>query len=308
MQRLLVALGCGLLLTAAPLALAKDQKAESGPSPLKCVSFNLLHGGLSSGLTGSAQDLDERLHIAAQELRSLEADIIGLQEASVSRQRGNVAQKLASELDFAHVYTLATSRIFSSERAGIVLSFLMNFAEGPAIVSRFPITAWQAWDLPRCGRFFDPRVLLCADIRTPWGLLQVCSTHTGGELCQAKSVAALIQKRRGSLPLIVMGDFNATEDSPSVMFLTREAGFIDTFRKSNPLAFGPTVWQWVYASRPMALRRVDYVFLVPGKDFPGRVLSSRVVLNTSRSLEDGKILWPSDHYGVLTEVEVFPPQ
>jgi hypothetical protein len=39
---------------------------------------------------------------------------------------------------------------------------------------------------------------------------------------------------------------------------------------------------------------------------PGRVRASRVVLDTPRRLEDGKILWPSDHYGVLAELEVFP--
>jgi endonuclease/exonuclease/phosphatase family metal-dependent hydrolase len=285
----------------------QDPDSRPGPPALKYVSFNLLHGGLSSGLTGDTQHLDKRFNIAVQELRSLEVDIIGLQEASVSRQRGNVAQRLAAELGFAYVYTPATFRLFSSKTAGAALSFLMNFAEGPAIVSRFPITAWQAWDLPGCGRV-DPRVLLCAEIHTPWGSLQVCSTHTSGKLCQAKGVAALIQERRSPLPLILMGDFNAVEDSPSITFLTQETGFIDTFRRASPSAFGPTVWQWVYAAEAMARYRVDYVFLVPGQEFPGKVLSSHVILNSPRPLQDGKVLWPSDHYGVLTEVEVFPPQ
>ncbi len=302
-----MALGCGLVLTCAPLRETKSQIVEADPRPVKFVSFNLLHGGLSSGLTGNAQNLDERLYMAVQELRSLEVDVIGLQEASVSRRRGHVAQRLAAELGFSYVYAPAMFRLFSSKTAGVALSSLMNFAEGPAIVSRFPITSWQAWDLSGCG-WFDPRVLLCAEIGTPWGPLQVCSTHTSGKLCQAKGVAAVIQERRGPLPLLLVGDFNAVEDSASITFLTQESGFIDTFRQANPLAFGPTVWQWVYTSKAMASRRVDYVFLVPGKDIPGRVLSSRVILNSPRSLEDGEVLWPSDHYGVLTEVEVVPPR
>ena len=300
-----MALGCELLLTCASLTKTKSHTVESTSRPLKCVSFNLLHGGLSSGLTGNDQNLDERLNIAVQELRSLEIDVIGLQEASVSRQRGSVAQRLATELDFTYVCAPATFRIFGSKTAGTLISSLMNFAEGPAIVSRFPITVWQAWDLP-CAGWFDPRVLLCAEIRTPWEPIRVCSTHTSGNLCQAKGVATLIQERRGSLPLILMGDFNAVEDSPSITFLTQEAGFVDTFHQAHPSVFGPTVWQWVYAPEAIACHRVDYVFLVPGKDFPGKVLSSRVVLNSPHPLGDGKVLWPSDHYGVLTEVEVFP--
>jgi exonuclease III len=103
-----------------------------------------------------------------------------------------------------------------------------------------------------------------------------------------------------------MGDFNALEKSVAITVLTKEAGLVDTFRVANPTASGLTVWQWVYASRPTVFRRVDYLFLMPGKDVAGQVLSSRLVLNTPRRLQDGKLLWPSDHYGVLTEVEVFP--
>ena len=32
----------------------------------------------------------------------------------------------------------------------------------------------------------------------------------------------------------------------------------------------------------------------------------RLVLNTPRCLPDGKTLWPSDHYGVAAEIELFP--
>jgi hypothetical protein len=56
----------------------------------------------------------------------------------------------------------------------------------------------------------------------------------------------------------------------------------------------------------MARRRVDFVFLLPGHVVPGRVLSSRVVLNTPGTLANGEVLWPSDHYGVLAELDVFP--
>jgi endonuclease/exonuclease/phosphatase family metal-dependent hydrolase len=280
--------------------------AQPAP-PLKCVTFNALHGGVFSGLRGNGQDLDQRLEIAVEEFQALQPDVIGLQEASTGRQRGNVAERLATQLGFHYVYAPASFRLFTSETVNRVISWVMNFTEGPAIVSRFPIVSSETYDLPRCGRFTDPRVLLCAELETPWGRGHACSTHISGDVCQAESIISFLRQRHNSLPLLLMGDFNATESSPAITALTQEAGFVDTFRIANPHAPGLTVWQWVYAPRPTASHRVDYLFLLPGTDFPGKVLNSQLVLNAPRHLQDGQVLWPSDHYGVLTEVELFPP-
>jgi endonuclease/exonuclease/phosphatase family metal-dependent hydrolase len=182
---------------------------------------------------------------------------------------------------------------------------VMNLTEGPAIVSRFPIAAWEAHDLPRCGRWTDPRVLLYAELETPWGRLQVASTHTSGSPCHHEKVAELVLKRRKALPTLVMGDFNATEHSSAMRVLTEKAGLVDTFRVANPTAPGYTVWQWVYGSRPTVFRRVDYLFLLPGWQLPGRVLKSRVIFDAPQRMAEGEVFWPSDHYGVLTELEVF---
>jgi len=280
--------------------------AQSAP-PLKCITFNMLHGGMFSGLRGNAQDLDRRLEVAVEELRALDADVLGLQEASTGRGRGNVAQRLAAQLGFHYVYAPASFRLFASETINRVIAWVMNLTEGPAIISRFPIISWEAYDLPRCGRFTDPRVLLCAELQTPWGQVSVCSTHVSGDSCQTESVTHFLRQRRNSLPLLLMGDFNAPEGTPAITALTKEAGFVDTFRAANPTAPGATVWQRVYSPRPTAFRRVDYLFLLPGTDFPGKVRSSRVVLDVPQHFQDGQVLWPSDHYGVLSEVEVFPP-
>jgi len=290
------------------LAILVHSAAMAQPvPPLKCLTFNLLHGGVFSGLRGNGQDLDRRLEMVVEELRTLGVDLIGVQEASQGRERGNVAERLARQLGFHYVYAPASFRLFTSDTINSMIAWGMNLTEGPAIISRFPIVSWQAYDLSRCGRFTDLRVLLCAELQTPWGPLQACSTHTSGDLCQSKSVVDFIQDRRGSLPVLLMGDFNAPEHSPAIIALTHEAGFVDTFRAANPTAPGLTVWQRVYTSRPTVFRRVDYLFLVPGKETSGRVLSSRVVLDAPRQFPDGQVLWPSDHYGVLTEVEIFPP-
>ena len=113
-----------------------------------------------------------------------------------------------------------------------------------------------------------------------------------------------MQARRGALPTLVIGDFNSTEGSEAISALTNGGGFVDAYRTANPTAPGLTVWQRVEAPEPTVLRRVDYVFIVPGHEMKTRVRASRVVLNTPAREPDGTILWPSDHYGVLGDLDL----
>ena len=292
-----------LLLAGVCISVTAGECGASPAPPLRFVTFNLFHGGPLSGLTGDARHLDLRLEMAAEALRALHADIIGLQEASWSRQRGEVAARLAAELGFHHVYAPASSRFVGNRGIDRTIAFLLNFTEGPAIISRFPVRDWHVDDLPRCGKLLDSRVLLSATLQTPWGPLQVFSTHTRGDPCQTRRVAELVRGRRGASPSVLMGYFNAVAESPAISALTNGAGFVDAFRSANPTLPGLTVWQQVDASAPTVTRRGDYLFVIPGVVVPGRVLSSRVVLNAPRRLPDGTTLWPSDHYGVLAELE-----
>jgi len=99
-----------------------------------------------------------------------------------------------------------------------------------------------------------------------------------------------------------MGDFNASEDLPALASLKR--AFTDAFRAVNPDAPGFTDLQQTGAAAPTVSQRYDYIFVVPGALGPGAVVSSRLVLNTPRRYADGSVLWPSDHYGVLAELEL----
>jgi endonuclease/exonuclease/phosphatase family metal-dependent hydrolase len=305
MARFIIALATCLLFTPSVWGAGTEGPPGSAP-PLKFVTFNLFHGGVLSGLGGVSKDLESRLEMAAEALGSLGVDVIGLQEASSSRGRGNVAERLASQLGFHHVYAPASSRFFGNNGFDHVIALLLNFTEGPAIVSRFPITRWEIHDLPRCGRLFDSRVLLAATLQTPWGPLRVFSTHTRGDPCQTRRVAELARNGRGPLPAVLLGDLNAAEDSVAITALTGDAGFVDAYRTANPTLPGPTVWQRIEEPVPTVWRRVDYVLVIPGTEFPGAIRSSRVILDAPRHLPDGKVLWPSDHYGVLAEVEIFP--
>ena len=84
--------------------------ARAAPRPLRIVTINLLHGGMTSELAGRGQHLEERLTKVVRELRTLDADVVGVQEASRGRRRGDVAARLASALGFHHVYAPAAPR------------------------------------------------------------------------------------------------------------------------------------------------------------------------------------------------------
>jgi hypothetical protein len=84
-----------------------------------------------------------------------------------------------------------------------------------------------------------------------------------------------------------------------------QLGLQHVYAAANPRPFRNDRVNRLIAS--MVRRRVDHVFVCPGEAFQGKVLSSRIVLNTPQELSDGSRLWPSDHYGVLAELEVIPP-
>jgi endonuclease/exonuclease/phosphatase family metal-dependent hydrolase len=269
------------------------------------VTFNLFHGGPSSGLWGDDRGLERRLEMAIAELRELGPDVLVLQEASVGLGRGNVAARIAKALGYEYALATATPRVFREPILGRLVTLLMNFAEGSAIVSRFPIVHADRHDLPRCVRILDPRIVLHAELRTPWGPLHVLSTHTSRDPCQIRRVAELARATPGPLPTLLGGDLNHGEDSAPILEL-RDDGLVDAFCTANPGAPGFTVWQRVEAPEPTVFRRVDYILLLPGAESPGRVVSSRVVLNTPDRRPDGRTLWPSDHYGVLAEIDLSP--
>ena len=287
------------LVTASAATAADDR-------PLRVVTFNLLHGGPWSGLTGDDDDLERRLGLIVAQLRALEPDVVALQESPVSRWRGDVAARLAEALGLAHVHARATERVFPWRLLGRLVMGALGFVEGPAILSRFPIVSSEIYELPRCVRRLDPRVALRADVATPAGLLTVYSTHTSRDDCQTQRVAQLVSAQRGPLPALLLGDLNTAESAPALRELL-DHGFVDLFREANPDALGATARQDVRAPDATVRRRIDYVLLLPGAEVEASVVSSRVVLNAPGRRDDGQPLWPSDHYGVFAEIRLSKP-
>jgi endonuclease/exonuclease/phosphatase family metal-dependent hydrolase len=284
--------------------------AQNRPSQLRVLTYNLLHDGPWSGFFENGTQLEERLDMTIQELQRLQPDVIALQEASVSRTHGNVPKRIADALGYHMVFAPATERIFGIGSLDRLIISVLGFKEGPAILSRYPIVASEAYDLPRCRYRLDPRILLRAEIDIPDGPVQVFSAHTSkGDECQLQRVGELFREHRGKGQAILMGDLNTGEQSSVLTGWQKEPGFIDVFRFANPGVSGGTVWQDIHIERPTADRRVDFIFLLGGRNGNGPIVrSSRLAFDRPGRLQNGAVLWPSDHRGVLAEIEVTPFQ
>ena len=272
---------------------------------LTFITFNAYHGGFQSGWTGDARHIDERLAIAAGALRALAPDVVALQEASAGRGRGDIAARLAAALGFHHVRAPASLRAVPIPFVNQLAAWVLDFDEGPAILSRYPIVAWEAYELPRCGAYLDPRVVLRAELATPHGRVHAFSTHTSGLGCQVEQAARIVRSWAGAMPAVLMGDLNSVEAMPWISALG-DRGFVDAFRSAHPADAGVTTWQRIDGPVSTARRRIDYVFLLPGTAVRGAVRESRVVLDSPGRRADGSPLWASDHYGVLAEISLAP--
>jgi len=294
-----------LVLTGLPAALhAACPRGVAREGPLRVVTLNLLHGGLTSERWGSDRELDERLALVTDGLRGLAADVVALQEASVGGQRGDVAARLARALGYQHVREGATAHMFGSSLLGRLTTWLLDLDEGPAILSRHPIATTRRWVLDGCKRWYR-RVLLCAEVCAPDGPVEVCSAHLDGSACQANDVARRLVAGTREMPLILMGDLNATEDQAVLRPLRERLGLVDAFRTAHPDQPGFTDGQDVYAPTPTARGRIDYVLVGPAASGRAPIVESRIVFNVPHRDADGDPLWPSDHYGVLADVGPF---
>jgi endonuclease/exonuclease/phosphatase family metal-dependent hydrolase len=199
--------------------------------PLTVVSFNIHH---AAGLDG-AVDLDR----LAGEIRRTRADIVGLQE--VDRHYGERSAwadqpaELARRLDMHVVYganlDLAPPAPGRPRRQ-----------YGTAILSRYPITAWQNSLLPKGKPTEEQRGLLEAVVDVRGVPVRAMTTHlqhdaAASRLPQAQVVADAVHASRE--PVVLTGDLNAGPASPEVTTITahlRDKGRDSTYPAEAPTA------------------------------------------------------------------------
>lgn len=251
---------------------------------------------------------EARRELLRKGIVALAPDIVGLQEV-LELSFGGTKQSLAAQLcegtDYRHVFGCAQ-----------VMGPGMEF--GNAVMTRHPILRHEVLELPG-KESGESRSVLYALVQTPRAEVPVFVTHFNWKLHQAdvrnRQVKRLVEIVTDLAPVgktfppLVMGDFNAEPETDVIRYMRgfstlegQSTFFADawayggdggpgfTFDRRNP-----------YAARSHEPpRRIDYVFVRgPDEKFRGEPLHTRVVLDAP----EGDV-WPSDHFGVYTEISL----
>jgi endonuclease/exonuclease/phosphatase family metal-dependent hydrolase len=215
---------------------------------VRLATFNLLHGrSLTDGRV-----VPERLAEAA---RTLDADVVGLQEVDRGQSRSGGAdqtEQVARALGAEHWRFVpaitgtpgATWRAATDEDEG-------QPAYGVGLVSRWPVTAWEVVRLPAARvrapvllpgtrRVVwlqdEPRVGVVAVVETPIGPVTVGTTHLsfvpGRNGAQLRTLTAAMAQLPG--PHVLLGDFNLPGPLPRLLTRWRSLARTPTYPAPEP--------------------------------------------------------------------------
>jgi endonuclease/exonuclease/phosphatase family metal-dependent hydrolase len=250
---------------------------------LKIMTFNLQ--GMKPG-----SDPQARLHHIIQNIKTLDPDIIGLQEINeelngMNNQGQAITDSLSAFFNTAYYFYQSFTH----------LSWNNQFREYIGIISKYPIEQQGVKQLP-AGAF--PRKVVWSHINTPLGKINFFNTHLSFNsepvrIQQVQQTIAYVERQELNFPgiaSILTGDFNSIPDSQPISLLTKTRGdlFIDTFYKINSAETGYTV----PAQQPDS--RIDFIFLKKSSNL--KIDSSLVVMNHPYVKNN----FYSDHYGVMT--------
>lgn len=251
----------------------------------------------------------ERREAIVTELERVAPDICGLQEVW-NEGNDNFAGIIAAKLGYYHIYTPSPvpdkwQRTIGDTTIGI----------GNAVLSRWPIAESSTHRLPACDEPDEGRLILHAEIRSPYGNIPFFTTHLnsawGQSALRQQQVAAICsfvtERAAGDFPPVLTGDFNAMPDYDEIRCLlgktappARDFVLLDAWSYARPLEPG---WTWDRRNPHVAKTlepdaRIDYIFVgLPTKDGLGHILDTELI-----GTQPVNGVWPSDHFGVLAEL------
>ena len=287
--------------------------AVASPTPVRPTELRIATINLTSPLTLDANDpvagdtFEPRLKLLAEELKQLNPDVIGFNEASVTA-RGSASAYLAKELKMEPIYLRANPWFpGQSKEQSDELVKLTGFEEGELFLvrtDRWPLARDPEFVVlnPRTSETGERRIGLHIRLKAaePTGAIDIYLTHLtgGGERIrqqQAQYFANWVEQTRGDGPVIVLGDFSETPDSAALAVFP-PLGLKDV---AAPQTWGTCCRESVVGDSEALTTRTDYILA-------GRWLPSSVALFGQKPGQraDGAPLYASDHNGLIAEFDL----
>ncbi|MYN16456.1 endonuclease [Rugamonas sp. FT107W] len=268
-----------LLLLLAPMAFAQVD--------LNVATYNLRYDNPNDGknVWPARRDAVRAL------VRYHEFDLWGTQEGL-----GNQLTDLDALGDFARVGAGRDDGKHAGEHSAIFYRSARFALEdhGDFWLSATPEQPSMGWDARCCKRIATWARLRDKPTGQVFVVLNAHFDHEG-VVARRESAQLLLQRGRalaGTLPLIVMGDFNSTPDSEA--YATIGAALRDARAISQTPPYGPVATFNDFDVTKPSRERIDYIFLSP----QWQVLRYAVLTDSVEAR------YPSDHFPVLTRLRL----
>lgn len=255
----------------APLAGCATAPKSKTPTELKLVTFNIWH---------NMGDWAARRPLLVAALKAQDADVIALQEVLEDANVGleNQARMLARELGGFHVAFVSTDAEGAPRRYG------------NALLTRLPVLAEASTRLEPLDDF---RTALRLRVAVQGRPVDVVVTHLAWQQdagpVRARQIASLLGwLPQDGTPLIVMGDFNATQEDSGLATLTGPRFFSALPRSAVTTTLNP--------AKGHPERVIDHIFVEQAAFIAGE---ARRFGDTPTNGE-----YPSDHFGVVATVRL----
>jgi endonuclease/exonuclease/phosphatase family metal-dependent hydrolase len=253
----------------------------------------------------------ERAGAIRSVLRAARPDICGLQEVWADAD-SNLAGEFADELGMHWVW------IRSPQPGRWHARLPGSSAEvGNAILSRWPLRGQADLALPAGSSGDNSRNALLCLVELPDGRMPVATTQLTSAPCDSATRCEQVRELvkfiaaydREDYPVVVVGDMNAEPDSDELRLLCghKTAPAVERFVLVDAWRHAPKgadPWTWDRANPEVRATmepscRIDYVLVgPPRRGQRGHVCSVRRI-----GTAPIRGVWPSDHAGVLAELE-----
>jgi endonuclease/exonuclease/phosphatase family metal-dependent hydrolase len=246
---------------------------------------------------------DIRQNLLVEGLKQTNADVIGLQEINIE---ANTGDRIAQKLDMPYIYKVKYHK----------LPYTGGPEYGIAILSRYPFIQQGQLDLKSQGRSAQ-----YVQIEVNNQPFIFCNGHYYWQpgSCQArmeqfKLLVDWLGELPSQLPIITVGDFNATPDTPEVEFLRENfTSAYANYHNCEPEYTCPTPLVKITKKiqNKVGLRVMNMVVHRQVKAWQGTLdyifINQHLQVNNCQLIltepaANNQYMYPSDHFGIAAEL------